>query len=111
MDKQHIVQGVANKIWACEKSIDTAMADVAALMTEAVEARKAMGVSATVDAKASAKIVEALAALSAARLAIVDVHNEAAEIKGRLGIRTKLIGAGEKTAGRLVQTTQDRLAG
>jgi len=43
-------------------------------------------------ARAHAKVVEAMTALSAARVAMVDAHNEMNEIKLRLGVRTKMNG-------------------
>ena len=97
MDKQLLMQGVANKLFAAESTIDSALADTAALLTEMVEARKAARVSSTVDAKANAKVVEAMAAISAARSAIVEAHEEMNEVKLRLGVRTKMIGAGDKS--------------
>ena len=96
MDKHILMQGVANKLWTAEATIDSALADTAALLTEMVEARKAARVSSTVDAVAHAKVVEAMAALSAARTAMVDAHNEMNEVKLRLGVRTKMIGAHDK---------------
>ena len=111
MDKQLLMQGVANKLFAAEGSIDSALADTAALLTEMVEARKAARVSMTVDAKANAKVVEAMAALSAARTAIVEAHEEMNEVKLRLGVRTKMIGAGDKSKDNGITTDHlDRVA-
>jgi hypothetical protein len=45
-----------------------------------------------------AKTAKAIATLAEARSAIVEVHNELAETKLRLGIRTKLGGVGEKSS-------------
>jgi hypothetical protein len=92
VDKLPLMFGVANKLFAAESTIDTAMADTAALLAQMVEARKAANVSPTVDVKAHAKVVEAMTALSAARVAMVDAHNEMNEIKLRLGVRTKMNG-------------------
>lgn len=113
MDKQILMQGVANKLWTAEATIDSALADTAALMAEMVEARKAARVSPTVDAKAHAKVVEAMAALSAARSAMVEAHNEMNEVKLRLGVRTKMIGAFDKTDPTGIQQTDrlERIAG
>lgn len=111
MDKQLLMQGVANKLFAAENTIDSALADTAGLLSEMVEARKAARVSSTVDAKATAKVVEAMAALSAARSAMVEAHQEMNEVKLRLGVRTKMIGAYDKTKENGVTTDQiDRLA-
>lgn len=111
MDKQLLMQGVANKLFTAENTIDSAIADTAGLLSEMVEARKAARVSSTVDAKATAKVVEAMAALSAARTAMVEAHQEMNEVKLRLGVRTKMIGAYDKTKENGVTTDQiDRLA-
>ena len=111
MDKQLLMQGVANKLFAAENTIDSALADTAGLLSEMVEARKAARVSMTVDAKANAKVVEAMAALSAARTAIVEAHEEMNEVKLRLGVRTKMIGAGDKTKDNGITTDiLDRVA-
>jgi flagellar motor switch protein FliG len=111
VDKQLLMQGVANKLFAAESTIDSALADTAALLTEMVEARKAARVSSTVDAKATAKVVEAMAALSAARTAMVEAHEEMSEVKLRLGVRTKMIGTYDKTKGSAVAGDQmDRAA-
>ena len=111
MDKQLLMQGVANKLFAAENTIDSALADTAGLLSEMVEARKAARVSSTVDAKATAKVVEAMAALSAARSAMVEAHQEMNDVKLRLGVRTKMIGGYDKTKENGVTTDQiDRLA-
>jgi flagellar motor switch protein FliG len=111
VDKQLLMQGVANKLFAAESTIDSALADTAALLTEMVEARKAARVSSTVDAKATAKVVEAMAALSAARTAMVEAHEEMSEVKLRLGVRTMMIGTYDKTKGSAVAADQmDRAA-
>jgi hypothetical protein len=105
------MQGIANKLFAAEGTIDSALSDTAALLTEMVEARKAARVSSTVDAKANAKVVEAMAALSAARTAMVEAHQEMNEVKLRLGVRTKMIGTYDKTKDNGVTTDQiDRVA-
>jgi hypothetical protein len=98
MDKLQLMQGVADKLYASESTIDSAIADTAALLSEMVEARKAARVSSTVDAKAHAKVIEAMAALSTARTAMVEAHNEMNEVKLRLGVRTKMIGFDKTTS-------------
>lgn len=113
MDKHLVLQGCANKLWAAENSIDTAIADASKLMVEMVEARQALRVSSTVDAKCSAKVVEAMALLSQARTAMVEAHDEMTEVKLRLGVRAKMIGAFDKSKDNGVTTDSlsERLAG
>ena len=79
-----------------ENAIDQAITDAAALVGELVKARQELGVSAVFADESMAKATAALAALGQARSAVVAAHNELAESKLRVGIRTKLAGAGDK---------------
>lgn len=98
MDKAFVAQRVATKLFSTEKAIDAAMVEAAELLAGAVEARTQLQLSAVTGDAAQAKLVEAIAALSTARTAIVEMHHEMAELKLRVGIRTKLIGVEEKPA-------------
>lgn len=100
MDKAFVAQRVATKLFATERAVDAAMIEAAELMADLLKARNDVGVSATVGDRASAKLVEALAALGQARSAVVEMHGELNEVKLRLGIRTKLVGVEDKTSGR-----------
>ncbi|MFT4251889.1 MAG: hypothetical protein QM608_05355 [Caulobacter sp.] len=97
MEKVFVAQRVANKLFATENAVDAAMVNAAELMSDMLKARKDLGLSAVVGDKASAKLVEALAALGEARTAMVDMHNELNEVKLRVGIRTKLAGVEDKS--------------
>lgn len=97
MDKMLVAQGVANKLFATEKSIDAAIAESATLLTGLMAAREEMRLSATFGDSTSAKVVEALSLLSQARSTMVEAHKELDELKLRVGIRTKMIGALPKT--------------
>ena len=66
MEKVFVAQRVANKLFATENAVDTAMMEAAELMADMLKARKDLGLSAVVGDKASAKLVEALAALGEA---------------------------------------------
>jgi hypothetical protein len=96
MDKALICQTVANKLFATEDAIDTAMIEATKLLSGIVEARHEMRVSAVVVDEAIAKATAALSALSDAQQAVVGAHNELAEVKLRLGIRAKLLGVVDK---------------
>jgi hypothetical protein len=96
MDKAFIVQRVANKVWSTEDAVDTAMAEAAALMGELVAGRQEMKVAASTTEKATADLVAAIAALQQARTALIEMHTELAEVKLRVGVRTKLIGGWDK---------------
>ncbi|WP_347276669.1 hypothetical protein [Caulobacter segnis] len=98
VEKAFVAQRVANKLFATENAIDAAMVEASEMMSEMLKARKELGVSAVVGDQASAKLVEAIAALGAARTAMVEAHGVLGETKLRLGIRTKLAGFEMKEA-------------
>lgn len=92
MEKIFVVKRVAAKLHGSEAAIDTAMVQVADLMADMVQARKDLGLSATVGADATAKVMAAMAALSEARTAMVDAHGSLDQTRLRLGVRTKMMG-------------------
>ena len=92
MDKALIAQTVANKLWATEDAVDKAIVQASQLMGGILEARQELRVSAVVGDDAVSKVAAAVAALAEARKAVVEAHNELAEVKLRVGIRTKLLG-------------------
>jgi hypothetical protein len=96
MEKVFVAQRVATKLFATENAVDAAMMEAAELMADMLRARKDIGLSAVVGDRASAKLVEALAALGEARSAMVEMHNELNDVKLRIGVRTKMIGFEDK---------------
>jgi hypothetical protein len=96
MEKVFVAQRVATKLFATENAVDAAMVETAELMADLLKARKDLGVSAVVGDRASAKLAEAMTALSEARSAMVDAHNELSNVKLRIGVRTKMIGVEDK---------------
>lgn len=92
MEKVFVAKRVASKLFATEAAVDAAMVEVAEMMAELVQARKDLGLSATVGNGASAKFAEAVQALAVARTAIVDAHTQLDEMRLRVGIRTRLVG-------------------
>jgi len=109
MDRVTLMRGVAGKLIAAEGTIDSAISDAAALLSEMIEARKAAKVSTTVDAKANAKVVEAMAALSAARTAMAEAHVEMNEVKLRLGVRTQMVVDVRKSGADFSEATEGHL--
>ena len=105
MDKAFVAQRVANKLWSAEDAVDAAMAQAAGLMAELTAARQEIKFSAQTTEKATADVVAAIAALGQARAALVEMHDELAEVKLRLGIRTKLTGAWDKP--KTAETVED----
>ena len=96
MEKALVAQRVANRLFATEKAVDTAMAEAASLMTSIAEARTELGLSAVVGNEATSKVAQAIATLAEARRSIVTAHGDLADLKLRVGIRTKLIGVTDK---------------
>jgi len=92
VEKVFVAQRVANKLYATEAAIDAAVVEAAQLLTDLVQARKDLGLSATVGNSATNKLAQAMAALNEARSATVEMHNELNGLKLRLGVRTKMIG-------------------
>ena len=102
MEKAFVAQRVANKLFATEAAVDAAMVETMEMMAELIQARKDRGLSPTVANGATAKLGDTVAALTAARSAVVEAHAQLDEVRLRIGIRTKLIGVIGKE-GSLVQ--------
>ena len=96
MEKALVAQRVANQLFSTENSVDAAILEASQLMAALIEARQEMGVAATLGTAAVSKIAVAMSALTAAREACVEAHNELAEVKLRIGVRTKMVGTGPK---------------
>jgi len=90
MDKAIVAQRVANQLNTTENAIDAAITETSNLLNGLLQARKELNLSAVVGDNATGKVMEAIATLAAARQSVVDAHNELAELKLRVGIRTKL---------------------
>ena len=106
MEKAFVVQRVANKVWSTENAVDDAMAQAATLMVELTSARQELRLSAGTLEKATADLVAAISALGQARPAMVEMNEELAEVKIRIGDRTKLTGAWDKPK-RAPETTSE----
>lgn len=96
MEKVFVAQKVARKLFATEAALDAAMTEAAELMTEMLKARTELGLSATVGDAATAKLVDAIAALGQARTAVVGAHTELDQVRVRVGVRTKGLGIQDK---------------
>lgn len=96
MEKAFVVQRVANKTWSSENAVDAALAEASALMIEIGNARQELRLSASTFDKTTTELVKAIAALGQARAALVEMHEELAEVKVRIGDRTKLTGTWDK---------------
>jgi hypothetical protein len=105
VEKVFVAQRVASKLFATENAVDAALAEASELMADMLKARKDLGLSAVVGDGAAARLVEAIAALGAARTAMVAAHSELNDTKLRIGVRTKLAGYEDKPH---LSTEQDR---
>ncbi len=102
MEKAFVAQRVASKLFATEAAVDQAMVEATELMADLLKARKDVNASLVFADDVQVKLMDAIAALSSARTAMVGVHGELGEAKLRLGIRTKMVGEMEKS---LLSTT------
>lgn len=98
MDKAEVIASVAGDLNATEQALDAAIAKATTLVQSMIGARTALGVSPVAGAEAQAKAMEAIAALSAARSAIVASHEELAKDHRRMGWGTYAIGVLDKPA-------------
>ena len=85
MDKAQVIASVAGDLNATEQSVDEAITRATALVQSMIGGRTALNISPVVGAEAQAKAMEAIAALGAARLAMVACHEELAKDHRRLG--------------------------
>ncbi|ATC26102.1 hypothetical protein EIB18_17060 [Caulobacter vibrioides] len=92
MEKVFVAQRVATKLFATEAAVDAAMIEVSGMMAELMQARKDLGLSATVGDAACSKVADAIQALAAARSALVEAHSQLDETRLRVGIRTRMGG-------------------
>lgn len=91
-DKVFVAQGVANRLHATEKAIDTAVSETAQLMAAMMSARGELNFAAEVADEATSKVAEAMHVLVQARRAVVAAHQDLAEVQLRIGVRTRMIG-------------------
>ncbi|HEY0600686.1 hypothetical protein [Brevundimonas sp.] len=85
MDKAQVIASVAGDLNATEKSVDAAITRATTLVQSMIGGRSALNLSPVAGAEAQAKALEAIAALGAARQAVVACHEELARDHRRLG--------------------------
>lgn len=88
MDKAQVIASVAGDLNATEQSVDEAIARATTLVQSMIGSRSALNLSPVAGAEAQAKALEAIAALGAARQAVVACHEELAKDHRRLGFGT-----------------------
>ncbi|HRL05625.1 MAG TPA: hypothetical protein PL098_02795, partial [Brevundimonas diminuta] len=88
MDRNEVIAGVAGELHATEKALDDAIAHAATLVQTMIGARSALSLSAVAAAGSQTKAMEAIAALSTAREALIACHAELEKDHRRLGYGT-----------------------
>lgn len=96
MDRDQVIAGVAGDLWATEKALDAAITQATTLVQSMIGARAALSISAVAGAGSQSKAMESLAAMAAARDAIVACHNELQKDHRRLGYGTFAFGPVDK---------------
>jgi hypothetical protein len=96
VEKALVAQRVATRLFATENAVDAAILEATQLMGAFMEARREIGFAATLGGEAVNKVAIAMTALAEARKACVETHHELAEVKLRLGVRTRMLGTGPK---------------
>ena len=85
MDKAQVIASLAGDLNATEETVDAAIIRATALVQGMIGARTSLGLSPVAAAASQTKAMEAIAALSAARDAVVACHEELARDHRRLG--------------------------
>jgi hypothetical protein len=96
MSKVEVCQGVAQKLFATEDAIDTAMVQASQLMEGLVSGRKALKLSAVAAEVAQTRIAESISELAEARRAIMAAHSALQNLQRKLGVDDADIGPGDK---------------
>lgn len=96
MDRTEVVASVAGDLYATERAIDDAITAATTLVQSMIGARALLKVSHVAGSTSQTKAMEAIAALSAAREAIVASHTEMQKDHRRMGWGTYAVGALDK---------------
>jgi hypothetical protein len=96
MDRTEVVASVAGDLYATERAVDDAITAATTLVQSMIGARTLLKVSPVAGAVAQAKAIEAIAALSTARDAIVASHKEMQKDHRRMGWGTYAVGPLDK---------------
>ena len=92
MDRTETIASVAGDLHATEVAVDAAIARATTLVQAMIGARSALSLSPVAGAASQTKAMEAIAALGAAREAMVACHTELNKDHRRLGYGTYAIG-------------------
>lgn len=96
MEKIEVLHTVADELFATERAVDDAIAQATDMVATMIQARRDANLSAVVGAEAQAKMMEAIAALGAARSAVVASHAEMARVQRLVGLGHVAVGPMDK---------------
>lgn len=96
MDRTEVIASVAGDLYATEQAVDAAITSATTLVQSMIGARALLKASPVAGAGSQAKAMEAIAALSAAREAIVACHVELAKDHRRMGYGVYNVGPLDK---------------
>lgn len=109
MSKTEVIANVAGDLQSSEQAVDAALTHATTLVQSMIGARAALNISPVAGAEAQAKALEAIAALSTARLAMVACHEQLAKDHRRLGFGVYADGWGDKGQEKPPTTGEHRL--
>ncbi len=109
MSKTEVIASVAGDLQSSEQAVDAALTHATTLVQSMIGARAALNISPVAGAEAQAKALEAIAALSTARLAMVACHEQLAKDHRRLGFGVYADGWGDKGQEKPPTTGEHRL--
>lgn len=92
MNKAEVIASVAGDLNSAEQSLDTAIAQATTLIQSMIGARTALSLSPVSGAGSQARAMEAIAAMAAAREALIACHGELAKDHRRLGYGVYAVG-------------------
>ncbi|MDI1281940.1 MAG: hypothetical protein ACI9YM_001520 [Brevundimonas sp.] len=96
MNRDQVIASVAGELHATEAALDSAIVQAATLVQSMIGARTELSLSPVTAAASQAKAMETIAALSAAREAIVACHAELQKDHRRMGWGTYAFGILDK---------------
>ena len=96
MGRTEVVASVAGDLYATECAVDAAITSATTLVQSMIGARTLLKASPVAGAVSQAKAIEAIAALSAARDAVVACHAELAKDHRRMGYGVYAVGPMDK---------------
>ncbi len=109
MSKTEVIASVAGDLQSTEQAVDAAITQATTLVQSMIGARAALNISPVAGAEAQAKALDAIAALSTARLAVVACHEQLAKDHRRLGFGAYADGWGDKGQEKPPTTGEHRL--